>query len=147
MEPEGSLPYSQTPVAFPHPEPIALSLFSCLRRTKWSVSVRCPVKRFYLQGAGTPLVSCPRPLIQHNCSYPPYLEAVPPPTTWGRVILWLQRPGFHKMPRGTIRTVHTTYAAALKTTTHPKTRCRKPYAAKQHLMLLMMAVCTRNMSS
>ena len=26
MEPEGSLPYSQTPVAFPHPEPIALSL-------------------------------------------------------------------------------------------------------------------------
>jgi len=31
----------------------------------------------------------------------------------------------------TIRTVHTTYAAALKTTTHPKTRCRKPYAATQ----------------
>jgi len=30
---------------------------------------------------------------------------------------------------GTIRTVNTTYAAALKTTTHPKTRCRKPYAA------------------
>jgi len=30
--------------------------------------------------------------------------------------------------RQTIRTVHTTYAAALKTTTHPKTRCRKPYA-------------------
>jgi hypothetical protein len=25
---------------------------------------------------------------------------------------------------GTIRTVHTTYAAALKTTTHPKIRCR-----------------------
>ena len=47
----------------------------------------------------------------------------------------------------TIRTVHTTYAAALKTTTHPKTRCRKPYAATQHLMLLMMGVCTRNMSS
>jgi len=48
---------------------------------------------------------------------------------------------------GTIRTVHTTYAAALKTTTHPKTRCIKPYAATQHLMLLMMGVCTRNMSS
>ena len=48
---------------------------------------------------------------------------------------------------GTIRTVHTTYAAALKTTTHPKTRCRKPYAATQHLMLLMVGVCTRNMSS
>jgi len=40
---------------------------------------------------------------------------------------------------------HPTYAAALKTTTHPKTRYRKPYAATQHLMLLMMGVCTRNM--
>jgi len=27
---------------------------------------------------------------------------------------------------GTIRTAHMTYAAALKTTTHPKTPCRKP---------------------
>ena len=44
-------------------------------------------------------------------------------------------------------TAHTTYTAALKTTTHPKTRCRKPYAATQRLMLLMMGVCTRNMSS
>jgi len=48
---------------------------------------------------------------------------------------------------GTIRTVNVTYTAALKTTTHPKTRCRKPYAATQHLMLMMMGVCTRNMSS
>jgi hypothetical protein len=48
---------------------------------------------------------------------------------------------------GTIRTLHTTYAAALKTTTHQKTRCRKTYAATQHLMLLKMGVCTRNMSS
>jgi len=46
---------------------------------------------------------------------------------------------------GTIRTVHTTYAAVLKTT-HPKTRCRKPNAVTQHPMLLMMGVCTRNMS-
>jgi len=44
-------------------------------------------------------------------------------------------------------TINMTYAAALKTTTHPKTRRRKPYAATQHLMLLMMGVCTRNMSS
>ena len=48
---------------------------------------------------------------------------------------------------GTIRTVHTTYAAAFKTTTHLKTRCRKPYAATQHLTLLMMGVCTSKMSS
>jgi len=40
---------------------------------------------------------------------------------------------------GTIRTVHTTYAAA------PKTRCRKPYATTQHLMLLKMGVRARNM--
>jgi len=43
---------------------------------------------------------------------------------------------------GTIRTAHTTYAAAVKTITHPKTRCRKPYAATQHPMLLMMGECT-----
>ena len=48
---------------------------------------------------------------------------------------------------GTIRTVHTAHAAALKTTTHPKTRCRKLYAVTQNLMLLMMGVFTRNMSS
>jgi len=47
--------------------------------------------------------------------------------------------------RRTIHTVHMTHAAALKTTTHPETRCRKPYAATQHLMLLMMDVYTRNM--
>jgi len=48
---------------------------------------------------------------------------------------------------GTIRTVHTTYAAALKTTTHPKTRCTKPYAATRHLMLLMIGVFTPTTSS
>jgi len=42
---------------------------------------------------------------------------------------------------------HDLRATALKNTTHPKTRCRKPYAATQHLMLLMMGVYTRNMSS
>ena len=46
---------------------------------------------------------------------------------------------------GAVRTVHTTYAAALKTTTHPQTRCRKPYAATLNLILLMMGVCARNM--
>ena len=48
---------------------------------------------------------------------------------------------------GTVHTIHTTHAAALKTTTHPKTQCRKSYAATQHLELLMMGICTRNMSS
>ena len=38
-------------------------------------------------------------------------------------------------------------APSLKATTHPKTRCRKSYAATQHLMLLIMGVCTQNMSS
>ena len=33
------------------------------------------------------------------------------------------------LPHGNIHTAHTPYAAALKTTTHPKTRCRKPYDA------------------
>ena len=53
----------------------------------------------------------------------------------------------HHQEHGTIRTIRTTHAAALKTTTHPKTRCRKPYVATQHLMFLMMGVCTQNMSS
>ena len=48
---------------------------------------------------------------------------------------------------GTIHTIHMTHAAALKTTTHPKTRCRKPYTATKYLVLLLMGVCTRNMSS
>ena len=43
-----------------------------------------------------------------------------------------------RMVHGNIRTVHTTYAAALKTTTNPKIRCRKLSAATQHSMLLMM---------
>jgi len=47
---------------------------------------------------------------------------------------------------GAVR-LNRTAPSALKTTTHPKTRCRKPYAATQHLMLLMIGVCTRNMSS
>ena len=51
------------------------------------------------------------------------------------------------VPRGTIRTEHTTSAAALKTTTHPQTLCSKSYAATQHPVLLMMGVCTRNISS
>jgi len=45
---------------------------------------------------------------------------------------------------GTVRTVNKIHAAALKTTTHPKARCRKPYAATQHLVLLTMSVCARN---
>jgi len=29
---------------------------------------------------------------------------------------------------GAVRTIHSNYAAAPRTTTHPQTRCRKPYA-------------------
>jgi len=45
------------------------------------------------------------------------------------------------------RCVGRVHSAALKTTTLPKTQCRKPHAATQHPILLMMGVCTRNMSS
>jgi len=48
-------------------------------------------------------------------------------------------------PESQITAAHTTYAAALKATIHPQTRCRKPYAATQHLMLLTMGVCAPNM--
>jgi len=47
--------------------------------------------------------------------------------------IWFSEPSFWMggadgAVHGTIRTAHTTYTAALKTTTHPKTRCRKSYA-------------------
>ena len=48
---------------------------------------------------------------------------------------------------GTISIIRTTHSAALKITTLPKTGYRKPYTATQHLMLLMMGVYVRNMSS
>jgi len=96
--------------------------------------------------------------LKHNCltspRHMPYLLHIPvcglhvgryPPQPFS--VLWAV-PTVRMVPcDGTIRTVHTIHAAALKTTTHPKTRCSKPYAATQHLMLLMMGVCTRNMSS
>ena len=39
-----------------------------------------------------PLVGCPRQLIQCICSYPPYMEVVPPSATWGRAMTWWQGP-------------------------------------------------------
>ena len=55
-------------------------------------------------------------------------------------------PGVPQGPQGPQgRCVGRVYGAALKTTTHPQTLCTKPYAATQHLILLMMTVCTRNM--
>jgi len=47
---------------------------------------------------------------------------------------------------GTIRTVHTIYAVAVKTTTLPKTRCRKPYAATQWWMYEPETCRTKNIS-
>jgi hypothetical protein len=42
------------------------------------------------QAGGTPLVGCPRLLIQYIRSYPPYLEDFPTSATWGRATLWWQ---------------------------------------------------------
>jgi hypothetical protein len=39
-----------------------------------------------------PVVGCPRLLIQYIHRYLPYLEAVPPCTTWGRAMPWWQGP-------------------------------------------------------
>jgi len=75
----------------------------------------------------------------------PILNQTNPEIKWNANVMQLGT--VRMMPCGTNRTLHTTYAAALNTTTHPKTRCRKPYAATQHPMLLMMGVCTGNISS
>jgi hypothetical protein len=44
---------------------------------------------------GPPFVGCPRLHIQYIRSYPAYLEAVSPSTTWGRVMPWWQGPTYH----------------------------------------------------
>ena len=70
---------------------------------KGSVQVRDLVKRFVIlssfnveelfsastnsQAGESPLVDCPRPRIQYIRGHPPYLEAVPPSATSGRVML------------------------------------------------------------
>jgi hypothetical protein len=41
-------------------------------------------------GGEPPLAGCPQLLIQYICSYPSYLEAVSPSTTWGRAMSWWQ---------------------------------------------------------
>jgi len=78
----------------------------------------------------------------------PQAEIKITPKTWG--LFDRASPSWNNVKRqldathGTDRTIPTTYAAALKTTIHSQTRCRKPYAATQHLMLLTMGVCGRN---
>ena len=52
---------------------------------------------------------------------------------------WLEK---RSVIKKLVKRIEINLDAALKITTQPKTRCRKPYAATQHLMLLMMGVCT-----
>ena len=105
---------------------IALLFFDHGTRRRWVVSVT------------------PRPLFTPEKDPVPILQE----TEWAPGPVWTGAEfDSVRMVPYTIRTVHTTHAAAPKTTTYPKARCRKPYAATQHLMLLMIGVCTRNMSS
>jgi len=90
---------------------------------------------------------CKVPSIHNNWVSVVVLQLVNHATYFGRFIRPSSGLQNNTAVHGTIRTVHTTHTAALKTTTLPKTRCKKPYAATQHLMLLMMGVCARNMSS
>jgi len=65
--------------------------------------------------------------------------------------IWISAPSFWMGGGLEIRYVGRVYGAdgAVRHRPHhthdPQTRCRKPYAATQHLMLLMMGVCARNM--
>ena len=50
------------------------------------------------QAGGSPLVGCPRLLIQYICSYLPYPGTVPPFVTWvGRGMPWWQRSVYHEL--------------------------------------------------
>jgi hypothetical protein len=77
--------------------PNLMSFVQCLGHAKESVQVWGALKQFITikiftvrgcgptpnpQAGGPPLVGCPRLLIQHIRSYPPYLEDFPPSTTW-----------------------------------------------------------------
>ena len=68
-------------------------------------------------------------------------------SVWFSALSFWMGDGLESRCVGRVYGADAAYAAALKITTLPKTRGRKPYAATQHLMLLMMDVCTRNMSS
>jgi len=66
--------------------------------------------------------------------------------------IWFSAPSFWKGGGLDSRCVGRVYGAdgvvsGTICTTHSKTRCRKPYAATEHLLLLMMGVCAQNMSS
>jgi len=64
--------------------------------------------------------------------------------------IWFSAPSFWMGGVLESRCVGSVYGAdgavRLENTTLPKTRRRKPYAATQHLMLLTMDLCTRNMA-
>ena len=61
--------------------------------------------------------------------------------------IWFSAPSFWMGGGLESRCVGRVYGVDGAGTTHPKTRCRIPYAATQHLMLLMMRLCIRNTSS
>ena len=61
--------------------------------------------------------------------------------------VWFSAPSFWMGGGLESRCVGRVYGADGAVQSHPKTRCRKPYAATQHIMLLMIDVCTRNTSS
>jgi hypothetical protein len=54
------------------------------------------------QAERPPLVGCPRLLILHIHSYPPYLQAVPPSATSGRAMPWWQGPNYHGLSHSTV---------------------------------------------
>jgi hypothetical protein len=117
MEPEVLLPNSQHPATCPCPEPDesspCLLIFSECSRT---CETFCKIVRFYGEEllappnthvGGPPIVGCPRLLLQYVRSYPPYLQAVPPPATWGRAMPWWQGRTYHgAMPWWQGRTYH-----------------------------------------
>ena len=104
MGSEGSLPHLQEPATCLYPEPDRSSFPFPLSRSYRRISliprllwVFRKMVNFLLwrvvstsskaQAGGPPLVGCPWLLIQYICSYPLYLEAVPPFVTWAMPVL------------------------------------------------------------
>jgi hypothetical protein len=74
-DPIGSLPCSQKPANVPYSETL------CNICSMLDFTVRILRSLPNLQAGGSPIVGCPRLLIQHIRSYPPYLKGSPPSAT------------------------------------------------------------------
>jgi hypothetical protein len=90
MKPGSSSPHSQEPATFPRLLWMCRNMINFLRSGIVTISSNP-------QAGGPPCFDRQRLLFQYMRSCHPYLEAVPPSATWGRVMPWWQRYTYHSL--------------------------------------------------